>query len=406
MTWTTVGAVTLTMGATSSIGLAVTAHNNQTRNRAVFSNVKLTLFTLCSGTPALTAATRVYGQGSSFTSATANNGGVSATSLNYPQEVATDSSGDLYISDESNNRVLYYPSGSTTATRVYGQSGSFTSTTANNGGVSATSLNGPWGMVLDSSGNLYIADTGNNRVLYYPAGSTTATRVYGQAGSFTSTTANNGGVSATSLAGSEEIALDSYGNLYASDYHNNRVLYYPAGSTTATRVYGQAGSFTSATANNGGVSATSINGPDGVTLDKSGGLYVGDYGNNRVLYYPSGSTTATRVYGQADSFTSTTANNGGISATSLNGPQAVSLDCNNNLYVVDDGNNRVLYYPIDSTTATHVYGQAGSFSSNTANNGGVSASSFNDAEGLTMDSNGNLYVADSSNNRVLMFPST
>ncbi len=86
-----------------------------------------------------------------------------------------------------------------TAGVVYGQGGSFTTNTANNGGVSANSLNALGGVVADASGNLYVADGLNNRVLFYPAGSTTATRVYGQGGSFTTATANNGGVSANSF---------------------------------------------------------------------------------------------------------------------------------------------------------------------------------------------------------------
>ncbi len=64
--------------------------------------------------------------------------------------IALDSSGNLYVADEYNNRVLFYPAGSTTATRVYGQSGSFTSNTANNGGISANSLRQPCGVALDS----------------------------------------------------------------------------------------------------------------------------------------------------------------------------------------------------------------------------------------------------------------
>jgi hypothetical protein len=66
-------------------------------------------------------------------------------------------------------RVLYYAAGSTTATRVYGQAGSFTTNTANNGGISATSLSQPWGMAFDGSGNLYVADWANKRVLEYIA---------------------------------------------------------------------------------------------------------------------------------------------------------------------------------------------------------------------------------------------
>ena len=103
------------------------------------------------------------------------------------------------MADFVNNRVLFYPAGSTTATRVYGQLGSFTTNTVNKGGISADSLCFPFGVALDSSDNLYVTDFGNNRVLFYPAGSTTATRVYGQLGSFTTNTANTGGISADSL---------------------------------------------------------------------------------------------------------------------------------------------------------------------------------------------------------------
>ena len=301
-----------------------------------------------------TTADVVYGQLGSFTTNTQNNGGVSANSLNSPQVIALDSSGNLYVTDTANSRVLFYPSGSTTATRVYGQGGSFTTNTGNKGGISANSLDEPIGVALDSSGNLYVADQYNNRVLFYPSGSTTATRVYGQGGSFSTGGANKGGISANSLAFPTGLAVDSSGNLYVADGNNSRVLFYLSGSTTATGVYGQLGSFTTGTANNGGVSANSLENPAGLTLDSSNNLYVADAYNNRVLFYLSGSTTATRVYGQGGSFTSSTGNNGGISATSLNQPWAVALDSSGNFYVADLENNRVLMYP--PTTTPGIYG--------------------------------------------------
>ena len=228
--------------------------------------------------------------------------------------------------------VPVYASAVTTASKVYGQGGSFTTNTANNGGISANSLDIPAGGVFDKNGNLYVADQYNNRVLYYPAGSTTATRVYGQGGSFTTNTANKGGVSAKAFIEPYDVALDGSGNLYVSDCGNNRVLYYPAGNTTATRVYGQGGSFTTNTVNKGGISAKSLYCPAGVAVDKNGNLYISDVDNSRVLYYPSGSTTATRVYGQGGSFTTNTANKGGVSAHSLyypgiNHPGQVTATC-------------------------------------------------------------------------------
>ena len=353
-----------------------------------------------------TAADVVYGQLGSFTTNGPNDGGITANSLFLNSDVALDTSGNLYVADSVNNRVLFYPAGSTTATRVYGQLGSFTTDIPNNGGVGPHGLDNPTGVALDSSGNLYVADQSNNRVLFYLAGNTTPARVYGQFGSYTSNIQNIGGLSANGLDAPRGVALDSSGNLYVADLVNNRVLFYLAGSTTATRVYGQLGSFTTNTPNNGGTGANSLDLPYGVALDSSGNLYVSDYANNRVLFYLAGSTTATRVYGQLGSFTTNLENNGGLNANSLDEPVGVGVDSSSNLYVSDYANNRVLFYPSGGTTATRVYGQLGSFTTSTANNGGISANSLNEPEGVALDSSGNLYVSDYANSRVLAYPPT
>ena len=122
--------------------------------------------------------------------------------------------------------VPVYAAAVTTASKVYGQGGSFTTNTANKGGISAKSLYEPWGLAVDGNSNLYVADYSNNRVLYYPASGITATRVYGQDGSFTTNTANKGGVSAKSLYGAFSVTVDSSGNLHIFDTVNNRVLEY------------------------------------------------------------------------------------------------------------------------------------------------------------------------------------
>jgi sugar lactone lactonase YvrE len=193
---------------------------------------------------------------------------------------------------------------------------------------------------VDSLDNLYVADFNNHRVLFFPAGSTTATRVYGQLGSFTTGIPNNSGVTADSFNGPNGVAVDGNNNLYVADFGNNRVLFYLSGSTTATGVYGQA-SFTSSTAS---VSATGLNGPAGVAVDTGNNLYVADSTNNRVLLYPASSTTATAVYGQGGSFATGTANTGGLSASSLSAPRRIAPNANSDIHVIDAGNNRALKY--------------------------------------------------------------
>jgi len=130
--------------------------------------------------------------------------------------------------------------------------------------------------------------------------------------------------------------VDGSGGLYVADQGNNRVLYYPKGSTTATVVYGQPDM--SSRAKHAG--ATGFDKPDGVAADDSGGLYVADESNNRVLYYPKGSTKATLVYGQPDM-------NGSARRTGaggLNEPAGVVVDGSGGFYVADEYNNRVLHF--------------------------------------------------------------
>jgi NHL repeat len=168
--------------------------------------------------------------------------------------VAVDSAGNLYVADTHNNRVLEYDSPFTTDTvadRVFGQSGNFNSQTCNLGGISASSLCQPFGVAVDSAGNLYVEDDFNRRVLEYDSPLTTdavADRVFGQP-DFTSGSGQPcAPPSASTLCSTRGVALDFAGNVYITD--SGRVLEYDSPLTTDTvadRVFGQGGSFTSNT---------------------------------------------------------------------------------------------------------------------------------------------------------------
>ncbi|MDE1816512.1 MAG: hypothetical protein KGI11_08145, partial [Thaumarchaeota archaeon] len=241
------------------------------------------------------AATTVLGQ-SSFTTNTRD---TSATGLQAPQGLAFDSAGNLWVADDENNRILEYLKGSgftngEAATTVLGQS----SFTTNGNDVSATGLNSPQGLAFDSTHNLWVADEFNNRLLMYPQASlgtngAAATTVIGQS-DFTTRVALV--ASATSEASPAALAYDSSGNLWVADSANNRVLMYPQASlgtngAAATVELGQPSgtAFTSSTANNGGISASTLSSPAGLAFDTLGNLWVADSANNRVLMYPQAS---------------------------------------------------------------------------------------------------------------------
>ena len=372
------------------------------------------------GTPGDTTADIVLGQ-SSF--ATANTRFTSAVQLAGPWAAAIDTSvspNRLFIADAGNHRVLGFKDVSSLVNGkspdlVIGQP-DFVSNKPNQGGANPTAatLFSPTGVAVDSNGNLYVADFGNNRVLEYDSPfttDTTADMVFGELGSFTT----RGGValSADSLSGPDGLTVDSNDNLYVADTSANRVLEYDtpkaSGNTTADRVFGQADAFNLANCNGIGLSAKSLCGPMAVARDASDNIYIADTNNSRVLEYDSPlttDTTADRVFGQLGSFTTNLANNGGLNANSLLFPRGVGVDASGNLYVSDGGNDRVLEYnsPLTTdTTADRVFGQLGSFTTNTANNGGISADSMSIPGALALDSSGGLYLPDNVNNRLLVY---
>ncbi len=370
--------------------------------------------------PGDVTADRVFGQGGSFTQTACNNGGISANSLCQASGVAVDTLGHVYVADMYNHRVLGFIdpiNTDTTADLVIGQGGSFTSGVPALGGVTASSLDNPTDVAVDSAGNLYVVDWGHDRVLEYDtpfSSNTVADRVFGQFNSMTTAIYNNGGTSANSLKNPMSVAVDPAGNLYIGDRGNRRILQYntPLSSdTTADRVFGQLGSFTTSGFNQGGLSANSLSEIVGIGVDTLGNLYVADQVNERVLKYNtplSSDTTADKVFGQLGSFTSGIPDNGGVNADSLESPTDVEVDNVGNVYITETGNERSLSYddPVSlDTGADVVYGQGGSMSAFGNNNGGVSANSQGDPWELAFDLTCNLYIIDYGNNRLLEYDS-
>jgi hypothetical protein len=313
---------------------------------------------------------------------------ISASDLCFPEAIAADSLGNLYVADTGNNRVLEYSNPFTACNNTFpcvagaagivvGQGVSFTTGVPNEGGLSASSLDSPAGVAVDSLGNVYVADGGNNRLLEYNApliSGAAAARVFGQGGSFTSNGCNsdNGGSfssppSAIDLCDPSGVALDGAGNLYVADFDNHRVLEYNtplnpgsgesgAGDATADTVFGQNGSFTTKNCNGGvlnGLSAATMCVPEGLAVDGSGDLYVTDGSNNRVLEYNTPLTTDTiadRVFGTCGSFKKTACVD--VDANSLMDPTGVAVDNAGHLYVADNQNNRVLEYAQPLAVAT------------------------------------------------------
>jgi sugar lactone lactonase YvrE len=397
-------------------------------------------------------ADQVYGQ-ADYTSGTAANPATSS-SLNQPSDIAFYWSGQVFVADMENNRVLGWNCGYSYANGEYadfvlGQPDLETTTALDP--PTASSMNRPTGVTVGFDGWLYVSDTGNNRVLvfaptnydeffdneeiYYdpddyfcqegwqfPSDFYAPIFVDGQEADyalgqpdFTSGTARPTNVD--TLSSPMGLVTDVNDNLVVADHGNNRVLVYKwneAGAIgpEADWLVGQEISgvgnepFTFNAAPDP-PTQRSMNGPTSVAADLLGdAIYVADTGNNRILYFGADpiDNVADRIIGQPD-YVSNTANNGGLSNTSLDGPSGLALDAGNRLYVADTGNNRVLVFDQlnPDGVADSVIGQP-DFTSNTANNGGISAASLHTPRGMAVDDGYlDLYIADTGNNRALQY---
>ena len=253
-----------------------------------------------------------------------------------PGGVAVDATGNLFVADHLNNRVLEYNrpfATDTVADRVIGQP-DFTSNAPNNGGLSAASLDSPSGVAVDAAGNLWVADYGNNRVLEYnnpiATGDRIADLVLGQP-DFIVQHRQQRRSSAPHRSSTQSASPSTRtGNVWVADALNNRVLEYDdpkTFGTTADRVLGQP-SFTSGPVNYTGViNAAGLWLPYGVAVDINGNAYVATSSTTACCSTRRRSRLATaiadRVFGQPD-FNSGTPNNGGISAQTLANPFSVA----------------------------------------------------------------------------------
>ena len=353
-----------------------------------------------------TAADVVIGQ-PNMTSNTANNGGISAQTLNFPTGVYKVGTA-LFISDQSNNRVLKFntvpTANSTAADFVLGQA----NMTSSSAGITSQTLSAPY-YVAGSGTKLFVADYNNNRVLIWntipTANQTAADVVLGQP-NMTSSTLNNGGLSAQTLYNPRSVTSDGT-RLFVTDSANGRILIWnaiPTVSQTAANIqFGH--TLMTKSGFNGDLGASQLTWPTGITGDGTR-LIATDFNNSRVLIWNTLPTSTAQaadvVVGQPDMVS----NSGAVTSQKLNLPRKASSD-GTRLFIVDSGNNRVLMYSAiptaNNTAASFVLGQP-SFTVSTANNGGLSAQTMSSPFGVSSDGT-NLAVADTANNRVLLWTS-
>jgi NHL repeat len=373
------------------------------------------------GAPGDRIADAVLGQ-PDFTSIDCNHGGESAASLCEPMSVtAVTAAGRMYVADGSNSRVLGYPTASfangASADVLLGQQ-SYTSTQKCGHPPSATTLCQLMGdTAIDSQGNVYVADRKNDRVLFFYDPATTdsiADNVFGQP-DFTSNKCSNTDTSV--MCWPFGVALDAQGHLYVSVQKSRRIFIYldPLGSGFSPKpdiiLGGGSGAANTRLEGCGDPpTASTFCENRGIAVDSQGTLWVADSGNSRILAFLDPIHTdgvADLVIGSPN-FTTQQCDMGGITRSSLCEPRGVDVYQSPHgpvVWVIDTLDNRVLGYrdPFGTdTVADMVLGQP-SFAVNVCNSTGIGPTSMCVPREGSVDADGNVYVADSYNNRVLRY---
>ncbi len=319
--------------------------------------------------------------------------GAPATSeaIFLPFGVAVDASGAIFIADSSNNRIRRVDPVTTLMSTVAGNG--LIGSSGDGGPATNASLSSPTAVAVDPAGNIFFTDSGNNIVRRIDAFTGILTTFAGTPGRHGFSGDGAPAIGAT-LNAPNGIAFDAAGNLYLADTGNHAIRRVDAVTGLISTVAGVPG-VAGMTGDGGPATAAYLNGPWGLTVASSGEIYIADQNNQRVRRIDTAGVMSTVAGTGVAGY-----NNDGISATTamLNAPGGVAVDAAGNVYIADSGNNRVR--KINHTTGV-ISSIAGNIGQAFSGDGGpANAAGLYGPYTLALDGSGNLLIADVFHNRI------
>jgi uncharacterized protein (TIGR03437 family) len=300
-----------------------------------------------------------------------DSGSPASAQLNSPGGIALDSAGNLYIADSVNQRVRKISGGAITTVAGNGTAGY----AGDKAAATSAQLRGPSGVAVDSSGNLYIADTSNHVIRMVSTGGTITTF----AGTNTGGYGGDGGNATNALLEfPTSVAVDSSGNVYIADSGNN-VIRKVSGGKIFTVV-------------GGGATAQQLNDPDTILLDPNGNLYISQSDGLRIVKFATDGTV-TLIAGSGNLGFS--GDNGPAIDAVFNHPTGIALDSAGYLYICDTFNSRIRKVSPGGIITTiagvgiPAYGGDGGAATNAV---------LYFPRGVAINAAGNVYISDTGNN--------
>ena len=301
------------------------------------------------------------------------NGVGAAAQFNNPIGIATDAQGNIYVSDSFNNRIRKIGSDGTVTTIA----GNGTAGLTPSGPAADAEFYGPQGLAVDASGNIFVADFGNNVIRKIStAGTVTTFAGNGIAGYV------DGAATVAEFNGPAGLAFDKQGNLYVADNNNNMIRKITAAGVVSRVAGTKTPGYVNGTVNTTTGVYTSFRSPNGLVLDAAGNIFVADLGNNAIREITPAGVVTTIAGGPGQT-------------TLLGSPGALAMDAHGNFFITDESgrvielNSSKVLYPLAGTTNVAGF----------ADGTGVVAQ-FNTPQGICVDASGNIFVADFNNNRI------
>src|ERR1035437_6767120 len=305
-----------------------------------------------------------------------DNGPATSAYLNQPQGIAVDSAGNLYIADWQDNRIRKVANGVITTVAGNGTRGY----SGDNGLATSAQLAYPAGVAVDSAGNLYIADTSNSRIREVSNGVIATVAGDGTFGF----SGDNGPAASAQLNGPSGVAVDSAGNLYIGDQVNQRFRKVSGGVITTVAGGG------SSIGDNGPATSAELNQPAGVAVDSAGSLFIADFANDRVRKVTNGVITTVAGNGTRGF----SGDGGPATSAELDLPHGLAVDSAGNFYIAENARIRKVSNGVIATVARNgIWGFSG-------DNGPATSAQLASPGGVAVDSAGNLYIADEENDRI------
>jgi len=307
----------------------------------------------------------------------------SAARFYHPSGITADGAGNLYLADTDNNTIRKIVASTGAVSTLAGLAGNPGDT---DGAGSSASFNNPSGVAVDGSGNVYVADTMNNTLRKVNTLGVVSTL----AGSPGTAGSVDGTGSAAQFFGPQGLTIDASGNLYVADTNNHTIRKVVSSTGVVTTLAGLAGNAGSA---DGLGSLARFNFPSGLAVDSAGNLYIADTDNHTIR--------AVSPSGQVSTLAGLAGYSGGAdgtgSAARFDSPSDLAVDSAGNVYVADTDNCTIRVVVSSTGAVSTLAGVAGT--SGSADGVGSAARFFHPA-GIAVDSNSNLYVADTDNHTV------